>query len=447
MPSFKQFTLLGTACAALLATPMAHAQDPQRPQFYPAGKWEVRSLGDVSDYAGECIIQSEFNNGFIVQFNGSSNWVQLLNVNIRQAAFEPGQNYDVTVGVPGHSSEVISGSSERSNIISLPMKGKKDLYKLLRENAVLDLDVEGNPFRFYLTGFAKAAKSFEKCMSGGAPGRIAATNPRSSDAAGEAPKKDLMVNESIAFEQQEQDGLESGLSDFSKKPKKPAKRMSEKLAEEMEAEISVQASAAPIDDFAEEPKTERYKEPEYEIDFEEEVITPAPVMPASDVKASMSVREVKVPETPEVKVNKTVTKGDANFTKPKIEDADSAALARIVALEKELEGVKMENSALNDELKASLNEGEMERVSVASDNWNLERATMRYNEAERQLKSMGQQLQKERAQHAMEKKELETMLFDPAVTSQEQLARLSKLEKELEAARAELKRLKAQDSM
>ena len=64
---------------------------------------------------------------------------------------------------------------------------------------------------------------------------------------------------------------------------------------------------------------------------------------------------------------------------------------------------------------------------------------MRYNEAERQLQKLGQQLQQERAQHAMERKELEAMLFDPQLTEQEQLARLNQLEQELEAARMQIR--------
>jgi len=146
---------------------------------------------------------------------------------------------------------------------------------------------------------------------------------------------------------------------------------------------------------------------------------------------------------PRVKVNKTQSKGNADFTTAKIETADTKALAKITALETALEKARAENEALNDELKISLKESQQEVMTVESENWNLERATMRFNEAERQMKKLGQQLQKERAQWAMEKKELETMLFDPEVTSQEQLARLSKLEQELNAAKAELDKARA----
>lgn len=495
MASFKQLITLGTACASLLMASGASAQqDPQRPHFYPEKAWDVHSLQTVSDYGGECIIQAEFNNGFILQLNGSSNWVQQLNLNIRQAAFEVGKNYDVGLVVPGSVTDVANGTSNRGNIITVPMKGKKTLYKSMRENAVLDVDIEDNKFRFFLTGFGTAAKRFEECMAGGAPGRTAATNPRDENTLGVSTdgmsdtQKDFMVNESIAFEQREQNGTISGTSasipavpppvrepqpivQQNPAPTKNAgsrhergsnlnfsshRRLSEQLAEEMEATyVEENLAKPPMDNFKQESTASKVSAPVDAVERKplempkaapetKDMMTPPPVtMPASDVEASFSVEESSSFEDG-AKVNKTVMRRDANFVQPRIEDADSAALARVVALEKKLDAARQENENLNDELKTSLKEGQKEHLSVASENWNLERVTMRYSESERQLKSLGQQLQKERAQHAMEKKELETMLFDPEVTSQEQLARLSKLERELAEAKAELAKTKVQ---
>lgn len=522
MASFKQLITLGTACASLLMASGASAQTPQRPHFYPAKTWDVHSLQTVSDYGGECIIQAEFNNGFILQLNGSSNWVQQLNLNIRQAAFDVGKNYDVGLVVPGSVKEVVNGTSNRGNIISMPMKGKKALYKAMRENAVLDIDIEDNKFRFFLTGFGTATKKFDECMAGGAPGRIAATNPRSpnnlsvrssnlsvSTESMSDAEKDFMVNESIAYEQQEQNTAISGTStsipavpppvrnaeifdkakaDVARREKRSNlefsthRRLSEQLAAEMEATyIEEPVAKAPMDNFKqapvfppikpapapvaaverkplEMPKTnvvsleeiiEQVPVETLESDIEtpevfiepEAGMTPDPItMPASDIAAGLLAEEESSIDMPKIKVHKTVARGSADFRQPKIENANAAALARVVTLEKELQAAQVTNSSLNDELKTSLEEGQKEQISVASENWNLERVTMRYNEAERQLKSMGRQLQKERAQHAMERKELETMLFDPEVASQEQLARLSKLERELEDAQAELKK-------
>jgi len=155
--------------------------------------------------------------------------------------------------------------------------------------------------------------------------------------------------------------------------------------------------------------------------------------------------------TPDVKVTRTVTSAEADFTDIPVHSVDAAPAVppkfgdkRAAELESKLVMAKRENEALSAELELALRASEKERLEVSSDNWNLEQATMRYNEAERQIASLGQQVQKERAQCAMEKKELEMMLFDPEVTEQAQLAQLAKMEDELEAARAEIKALRMQ---
>ena len=540
MTHFKRMLALGFACTAMIMNTGAHAQDDaaQSPHFYPAKAWEVGSIKAVTDYSGECIIQTEFNNGFLLQINGSSNWVQQMNLNIRQSAFEAGNSYDVAVSVPGQVNEVITGTANRGNIVSVPMKGKKELYKAMRDNGVLDIGIEGNEFRFFLTGFNQAANKFERCMAGGAPGVVAATHGRdeqvgglggivadeeisvSSDDMSDA-EKDFLVNESIAFEEQEVAATDVDVAvPTEKKDDVTAAQVTEEDAvaalnasavdairaqdnpantavspnEVAAASASSDSSEAtdtfsdlePLDggaleeaDMSDEPFTPAPQEMQVTRDNEpdpivvvmdppaenseadvmaatEPMAAPAveveavavedvPIMPRSDVEAAESYlsQPEKSIDMPDVKVNKTASRGQADFSTANIETADSTALARIVALEKALEEERAKNDALQDELEVTLEESKQEVMTVQSENWNLERATMRYNEAERQMKKLGQQLQKERAQWAMEKKELETMLFDPEVTSQEQLARLSKLEQELAATKAELEAARA----
>jgi len=102
-------------------------------------------------------------------------------------------------------------------------------------------------------------------------------------------------------------------------------------------------------------------------------------------------------------------------------------------LEEKVSALESENKQLESELEFSLESSKDERASIADQNWDLERATMLYHEAENQIKHLGMQLQKERARHEQEVRELEMMLFDPAVTSQQQLAKLAALEAELAA--------------
>lgn len=119
------------------------------------------------------------------------------------------------------------------------------------------------------------------------------------------------------------------------------------------------------------------------------------------------------------------------YTPPAPSADDLGLRQRMAELENKVDSLKMENQQLESELDFAIDAGRSEKASISSSNWDLEKATMMQNEAERQVKRLGMQLQKERARHEQEKAELETMLFDPAVTSQEQMAKLSTLELEL----------------
>ena len=538
--------------------------------FYPVKKWET-GVAKTPDFGGrECTIQNEFNNGFIIQMNGSSNWVQQLNINFRQDAFEAGQSYDVTLNVPGQTSKTLPGIANTGNILSLNLKGHKQIFKAMRENAVLDFSVDSNNFRFYLTGFSGAAREFERCMAG--------AEPKPQEAAGEKPGADaFLVNESIALEAEETktvpvtevipDIPEPEIEEFAVEveaapPQIDAPQIDEPETKEIAVEVTrepepvdlIQEDIAdiPVIDVQETPSEELQKELEEEIkqeiadktviDQEPEQVEPVQderlqkkidffkqaaraqlaeepgqqiaAVPKSAISgeefagvedesaaeiepkivfeeapaeeiAEQEIPEIieqeiteeaiediavvdeaaqeeiifidevpaqapgadllPLPEKAEIKVNKTQFSGDADFTR--IEPAaaaDTATLAKLSVLEQEMEVLRAENAALNDELNTALKEGENERLVLASENWNLEQATKRYNEAERQIKRLGQQIQKERAQCSFETQELEALLFDPEVTSEAQLARLASLEQELDDARREIKTLRSQ---
>lgn len=114
------------------------------------------------------------------------------------------------------------------------------------------------------------------------------------------------------------------------------------------------------------------------------------------------------------------------------------ALAKMREYERKLAAAREDNIALSkqmEEMRRLQEDGSLESVSG---DWDLERATKRYNEAEREIKRLGLLLEQQRVAHRQEKSELEQMLFDPAVTEREQRRRLTELELKLEAAERQL---------
>lgn len=114
------------------------------------------------------------------------------------------------------------------------------------------------------------------------------------------------------------------------------------------------------------------------------------------------------------------------------------AFKKIREYEKKLEAAQNDNLSLSKEIEELRRMQEDGRLGAVSGDWDLEQATARYNEAEREIKRLGMLLEQQRVAHRQEKGELEQMLFDPAVTDKEQRRRLTELELQLAAAEREL---------
>ena len=201
-----------------------------------------------------------------------------------------------------------------------------------------------------------------------------------------------------------------------------------------------------ISEFVEPAKSApKIKNPEPKIEADIKTTKKEPISELPVVTETLQSKPVKM-SSPKPDIERENIKAEADFTNFPVPEKNIASVPaqppidsqKMRELENKLSMITRENNELNAELEKALRDSEKERLTVSSDNWNLEEATMRYNEADRQIARLGQQVQKERAQCTMEKKELEMMLFDPSVTDQAQLARLSSLEKQLEEAKAAL---------
>ncbi len=155
-------TLLATTIlsAAAMQANAAPLKEPEA-QFYPAKSWIVGNGATPAD----CVVQSEFNNGFVLRFEGTKDWVQSFSINFRQNIFMAGNTYNVTLSVPGKGSKQFSAGA--TDMTTLSLRADKDIYQFARDNSVLDVVIDDNSFRFFLVNFAAAASKFETCMAGG----------------------------------------------------------------------------------------------------------------------------------------------------------------------------------------------------------------------------------------------------------------------------------------
>ncbi|PJB70515.1 MAG: hypothetical protein CO093_07660 [Alphaproteobacteria bacterium CG_4_9_14_3_um_filter_47_13] len=113
--------------------------------------------------------------------------------------------------------------------------------------------------------------------------------------------------------------------------------------------------------------------------------------------------------------------------------AGTVSLAQIKSLEEQLRYVQEDRDKLLGQLDNLARGKGQDRLDISTDNWNLEQATRRFNESEDEIRRLGRQLEEARMKCAMEKKELEYMLFDPDVATEEQISKLMELESQNKA--------------
>jgi len=317
-------------CFAFIVT-LALPALAQKPglSFYTVKDWA---------YAGgqSCNLSNEFNNGFLMQFNGRD-------------------------GVLSSLSLVSTAQNESTLVMGIAHRG--DVYQALRSEGALDIEIEGNEFRFFLGAFEEASRDFSQCLSQSVPSLLSRNEPNIEV----STKSDSVV--------------------WSAQP-------------EANAPISLlegEVASVGISDV--------------------QVLEHAEVS-----KSKAGLAHLGIQEDSKFKVQREVITGRADF----VNEGD------------ELAQLRRENADLRDELNLTLREAQDEEFSIKSNNWDLERASMLYQESERQVQTLGQKLQRQERKCTAEKQELEALLFDPIVTSEQQLSKLATLEDELADAQEEL---------
>lgn len=583
MKLLKRNILTAASSGVLLCMSATKSMAYEAPSlsFYPVASWSVSDMNHPQTGEKHCLLNNEYNNGFILQFQGSKGNIESLSIDLRQNVFQVGQGKNVVATLPGKGSVSLPAKAFNANTLAINFSGQDSFFQSIKAASAMDIKIDENAFRFFTTGLANAVKAFEYCMNpASAPQPPVAEAPQPeaiepvaeavpeskislSEPVREAPSA-LMREKSAAAQDQYAEELsvvlnepkekvsaelqkalkeQQGVIDqdaLNKRPEPAAQRYTSKIAEEMgtakEAEVTTQPVSAamvqPIEsadeialpntpvaeesvditwngpavskeigiqdpaEVAQAPQEQRAEvvneiaeakgndedkslaedlqdwlegddtPAQKQVDnsgieatatketivqgedlagVETDVITPPVVKELEQEPVVHSYR------TPDVKVTKQVIKHEVDFTNSDLDTREVGAAEAVPPmserfanakamdrLNEKVERLERENAALNSELETVLRSGEKERLEISSDNWNLEKATMQYNEAERQISKLGQQIQKERAECAYEKKELEMMLFDPQVTEEAQLARLSSLEKKIESLQAQV---------
>lgn len=120
-------------------------------------------------------------------------------------------------------------------------------------------------------------------------------------------------------------------------------------------------------------------------------------------------------------------------------NTETKSMKQIVDLQSKLDAATTDNATLAKQMESLKLKQEDTGLTAVAGDWDLEQATKRYNEAEREIRRLGQQIEQERMGCNREKAQIESMLFDPAVANQKQIEKLSQLQDDLDGANDKLK--------
>lgn len=327
---------LGFSSSAAIAQPIA---------FFPTQGWKASQDGQ------NCQVSATYNNGYTVSFSGDKNSVNIMSIDLQQDAFVTGSSHKVVINVGGAVEAAFDAVADSPQVLSINISDHDDLYQATKTASAIDINIEDNPFRFHMNGFAGQSAHFDTC-------------------GGSLPVVAAIVTDTFA---------PISSSDTQAGFIAPA-----------EPDWEALKPAAPIVN---------------------DTFVPVAVLPA-DIPA-------------------------ASLVAPSYEQSNLER--QISTLQSSLQDLRASNRELQAKLAATpepIPQGD--GFSLSSADWNLEKATLRYQEAERQTKDIGQKLQRERAKCNAEKAELETLLFDPQLTNERQLAELANLEDDLAKAEDDL---------
>lgn len=467
MNSVRSRLFLATALAGTLLSFSSQAKDEGH-YFYPKNKWVVEHVGEESGLP-VCSLSNQLNNGYIVQLAGTKNGLSNLNIDFRQDIFTKDFKYETQYTIPGRESTLVSTKAFKESLLVSDLRKQPEFSSNLLSAATMDVNIRGNEFRMYLTGLSSGLKSYNECLDPGgviaqqeqqklAQEKLLGSEPARQD--GLAPLPPVNIDES-------KPEIIADAGEMPEHKKRPdfesRERYTDKIAKQIKEESKeYQPQEAPplkVNNVAKTDSSANSKSdkiaaktsgniaPEkmhdgaiYNVTKPEKPVI-ADLTSLQDRPTEVQQSEAEMLELAAAKMNAVEPAASNESHDPAPDNHEITSMRdKISELEKQLSVMNSKNKMLDEELKSALQDSQKEQLSVSSGNWNLEMATMKFNEAERQVMRLGRQLQTSRAQCEQEKQQLETMLFDPTLTDQQQLAKLASLEADLEESKSELYR-------
>lgn len=110
----------------------------------------------------------------------------------------------------------------------------------------------------------------------------------------------------------------------------------------------------------------------------------------------------------------------------------------------QIERLQSEKKELKDGFEKLQKDNEAKQLKQVGGNWDLEQATKRYQESQREIRRLGARIEEEQLKCEAEKKQVESMLFDPEITQTSQISKLNSLKDQLQEKETKISELQKQ---
>lgn len=429
-------------------------------------EWKVAKIGEKD--AAYCAMTRKFARDAVLTLGAKGNGEFSLAFDFQKNTLTPEKGYLVALEAGSAFKRAFEARPASATALVLGIGRDADMLDSFTKSKNLTVNLDGKLYVFDLGGFTKKRGAFDTCVASlgeksvqplaqaasDSPGlkpesllrAEASSGQEISASRGEAPgiealrEENLRLSNALAqerrsYEDRQMAGSESSL----------VAELREKIAL-LESRLGGKADKVPAK-AAESPKAEESNARIAQLGSENKALKAEIERLGEQIKASASnivtpkafedlrARLEKLDRENE-SLRKQIAQNDLSAADTAADDVESVTRLRALELETEESGKKI--SALEKENEALREEKEKKLLRAASEDWNLEEATRRYNEAEREIRRMALLVEENKGLCAREKIELEGMLFDPSVADQAQLSRLSALENRLRTAQAEL---------
>lgn len=460
--------------------------------------WAIHS---VENQAGEhsggsyCTMAQKYADETVLTFGENLKGEYSLALDFKDKKFTPGEKESVSVAVDGYPSKSFSSLPRTQNTIVLNLGNQSDFINQISKARKLKVKMDSESSDFGLSDFGAGRKEMALCMEGlrnpahqvvasvepknieevkaeqnGEPSveKLLAAAPKPSGdmtstepeivplkpvVAGASPSPALKAKPISSLNHQmvtaknadalNTDALEVEMASLRDENEKLSRMLSEqrKVLDEKKAEENPQA-------FADlQKKLEGVTSENQALKTQVEKYSSAEAQKAVSAESVAKLQSENNQLKKEIDDLKLAAQKAATVPVPTpvISDEELSKLrADNRKLADELAVLKTEKDSLQGESAQLRKDLEGKQLKLSGGNWDLEQATRRYQESQREIVRLGALIQSKDAKCTTEKKDIEYMLFDPAIATKAQISMLNDLERQIKEKDEKLKALETE---